>query len=81
MAELGDLLEDGLRLLQLALLAPLDAPFEEQADPVIVPALPDLGLIGDGGFSTAGPPSTGSLTASRAMTTTGSSGPFSGPKM
>ena len=40
-AELGDLLEDRLGLLQLALLAALVAPFEQQADAVVVPALPD----------------------------------------
>ena len=40
LAELGDLPEDRLGLLQLALLAPLVAPFEQQADAVVVPALP-----------------------------------------
>ena len=76
LAQVGHLLEDRLGLLQLALLAPLVAPFEQQADAVVVPALPGVVLgIGDGSFAAVGPPSTGSWTRSRAMTTTGSSGP------
>ena len=41
-AEFGHLLEDRLGLLQLALLPPLVGPFQEQADPVVIPALPDF---------------------------------------
>ena len=51
-AQLGDLPEDLLGLLQLALLAALGRPLEQQADAVVVPALPDVldrrGLVVDG---------------------------------
>lgn len=41
-AKLGHFAEDRFRLLELALLAPLVPPLEEEADAVVVPALPDL---------------------------------------